>query len=245
MQEKTNDREQPNAQMLIADANISEQNEFEKIEKENNTEMQNGSLGKFKNTQSLLDAYNNLQAEFTRKCQKLKEFEKSNEENHPESLQNENKQKMSPVNMENSVENNLPKIEQVVQFEQAQDTQREKENAGLTSGSESITNLNNQAKQNQFKQTGLGQMIASSQENSNQTIQSNEELLKNDEFIKNFIKTHSDIKEEILKSYLEEVQKTKSPKVILSSVGSGLPLIAPPKPTNLEEAKEIIKKMFD
>lgn len=34
------------------------------------------SIGKFKNAQALLDAYNSLQAEFTKKCQKLSELEK-------------------------------------------------------------------------------------------------------------------------------------------------------------------------
>ena len=34
------------------------------------------SLGKFKSPQALLDAYNSLQAEFTKKCQKLSEMEK-------------------------------------------------------------------------------------------------------------------------------------------------------------------------
>lgn len=35
-----------------------------------------GEFGKFKSPQALLQAYNSLQAEFTRKCQKLSEFEK-------------------------------------------------------------------------------------------------------------------------------------------------------------------------
>ena len=34
------------------------------------------NFGKFKNADALLEAYNKLQAEFTRKCQKLSEFEK-------------------------------------------------------------------------------------------------------------------------------------------------------------------------
>ena len=34
------------------------------------------SFGKFKNAQALLDAYNSLQTEFTKKCQKLSEMEK-------------------------------------------------------------------------------------------------------------------------------------------------------------------------
>ena len=36
----------------------------------------NEPIGKFKNAQALFDAYNNLQAEFTKKCQKLSELEK-------------------------------------------------------------------------------------------------------------------------------------------------------------------------
>ena len=45
------------------------------------TEMQMGSpLGKFKNSTKLLDAYNELQSEFTRKCQKLSDVEKKLQE---------------------------------------------------------------------------------------------------------------------------------------------------------------------
>ena len=50
----------------------------------NNTisETQEGSIyGKFKNANNLLEAYNNLQSEFTRKSQKLAEFQKEYEEN--------------------------------------------------------------------------------------------------------------------------------------------------------------------
>ncbi len=49
---------------------------------ERSLEVQEGSmLGKFKDAKSLLDAYNNLEAEFTRKSQKLAEFQKKVEEN--------------------------------------------------------------------------------------------------------------------------------------------------------------------
>lgn len=37
------------------------------------------SLGKFKDAQSLFDAYNSLQSEFTRRCQRVKELERENE----------------------------------------------------------------------------------------------------------------------------------------------------------------------
>ena len=39
---------------------------------------QNGELGKFKNSKALLDAYNNLQSEFTKKCQMLSQLQKAN-----------------------------------------------------------------------------------------------------------------------------------------------------------------------
>ncbi len=51
--------------------------ETEQIQNNFDSENQDGSIyGKFKDVKSLLDAYNNLEAEFTRKSQKLAEFQK-------------------------------------------------------------------------------------------------------------------------------------------------------------------------
>ena len=43
------------------------------------------SLGKFKDVSSLLKAYNNLQAEFTKRCQRIKELEGANKIDKAES----------------------------------------------------------------------------------------------------------------------------------------------------------------
>ena len=44
---------------------------------EHNSEAENGeTVGKFKNVEALLDAYNNLEKEFTKKCQRLSTLEK-------------------------------------------------------------------------------------------------------------------------------------------------------------------------
>ncbi len=43
--------------------------------KEQGDSKQEVSLGKFKDVQSLLSAYNSLQAEFTKRCQRIKELE--------------------------------------------------------------------------------------------------------------------------------------------------------------------------
>lgn len=59
---------------FISNEEISD---FEKIDTEN----QNGSMyGKFKDAKNLLDAYNSLQGEFTRKSQKLADLQKKYEE---------------------------------------------------------------------------------------------------------------------------------------------------------------------
>ena len=48
-------------------------------------ENQEGSIfGKFKDAKNLLEAYNNLQSEFTRKCQKLAEYEKNAQKENDE-----------------------------------------------------------------------------------------------------------------------------------------------------------------
>ena len=51
---------------------VAQATEVEKINGANKTEV---SLGKFKDVSALLDAYNSLQAEFTKRCQRIKELE--------------------------------------------------------------------------------------------------------------------------------------------------------------------------
>jgi hypothetical protein len=56
--------------------------ETESLGAQTSTENQEGSMfGKFKDAKTLLEAYNNLQSEFTRKSQKLAEFQKENTKN--------------------------------------------------------------------------------------------------------------------------------------------------------------------
>lgn len=47
----------------------------EAVERQTGEEEQSISLGKFKDVNALLNAYNSLQAEFTKRCQRLKELE--------------------------------------------------------------------------------------------------------------------------------------------------------------------------
>ncbi len=55
---------------------VSAQPQTEEVsEKEQGAESSAVSLGKFKDANALLTAYNNLQAEFTKRCQRVKELE--------------------------------------------------------------------------------------------------------------------------------------------------------------------------
>ena len=56
--------------------------ELNKNNELNSTIQEEGSMfGKFKDAKTLLDAYNSLQSEFTRKCQRLADFQKNQDEN--------------------------------------------------------------------------------------------------------------------------------------------------------------------
>ena len=56
--------------------------EIQNVQEKEISETQEGSiLGRFKDVKTLADAYTSLQAEFTRKCQKLADFQREKDEN--------------------------------------------------------------------------------------------------------------------------------------------------------------------
>lgn len=59
-------------EQTVTEAQVAEANEVKGAQKET------VSLGKFKNAEALLAAYNSLQAEFTKRCQRIKELEAVN-----------------------------------------------------------------------------------------------------------------------------------------------------------------------
>lgn len=145
MEEKEITMEQPTSAQ-VENPVENKVNENLDIEKIATSGAADGSIGKFKNTESLLNAYNSLQAEFTRKCQRLSELE---------------------------------------------------------SKAQSTTDN-----------------------------------------VEDYIKNNQNLVGKILKHYVAEIQNNPSPVSISDSAGSGIPLMAPPKPTTMEEAKEVVKNLF-
>ena len=62
----------------------SQQGEIEESKQEESKADKGETIGKFKNVEALLDAYNNLEKEFTKKSQRLAEFEKDKMEEEKE-----------------------------------------------------------------------------------------------------------------------------------------------------------------
>src|SRR5574344_1951656 len=72
-------REQPTSEILSSDQGVVEQ-QNDSIAQD--SQISSGSLqGKFKTVESMQKAYENLEKEFTKKCQRVKELEKAETEN--------------------------------------------------------------------------------------------------------------------------------------------------------------------
>ncbi len=73
--EETKKEEQPNAEQADV-LNLTEEKSADSCDGSSNIDTEEKPIGKFKSSEALLEAYNALQAEFTKKCQKLSELEK-------------------------------------------------------------------------------------------------------------------------------------------------------------------------
>ncbi len=180
-----------------------------------------GSLGKFKDTTSLLSAYNSLQAEFTKKCQKLSEITKQLNDN-----QTLNKEESMPVfadvNWQENVSNFLSK-----------NTEAQKYSGEIAN--EILMDKNLQSSPNALELAWARVM---------QKNYAEPEKLSNDQnFINEKILSRDDVKKQVLEEYFKNLQNVKTPPVITSdgSVAS----IVEKKPTTMQEAKLAVEKLFN
>lgn len=77
MENEMNIEEQPqDIKTLNEEDVLGSSEDLQSVEADKSEAERGVPIGKFKNVEDLFDAYNNLQSEFTRKCQKLAEIEK-------------------------------------------------------------------------------------------------------------------------------------------------------------------------
>lgn len=210
--EENKNWEQPNENSATAEQSAQEDSRAEKI--------QEGSLGKFKDTQSLLDAYNNLQAEFTRKCQMVSKLQKE---------ETDNAQKQSaPVYMEEDWN------EKVYRF--LEENQQAKPYAKEIS--QMILADQNLAK-NQDALSVAWSKIAL------QNFKTPEMALEDDDFVNNVVLKSDKVKQAFVKSLTQQISTNSPPNVINSASGGSYGFVKERVPNDLSEAKEMAKRFFD
>ena len=181
----------------------------------------NGSLGKFKDAESLLEAYNNLQAEFTKKCQKLSEVSKS-----LENLEAEKQSQQMPVfngeGWEESVADFLEKNSEAKKY----------------SGEIAQEILNDASLQTSPNALELAWARVMKKEYALP-----ENLAKDQNFINEQILSQDQIKKQVLDEYFKNLQNVKTPPVIARN--GVVASITQKEPSNLKEAKQMVEKLFN
>ena len=183
----------------------------------------NGSQSKFKDVKSLEQAYLNLQSEFTRKCQRLSELEKSSGDNLLESK---------------NLENNKPFYETESRQESVNNFLKQNPNANEFA-SEIVNEI---LKDKDLANNPNSLSIAYNKILASKYIPK-QNLLEDEDFINNYILTNEKINEKIISNYIKKLNNN-IPKVIASSHLSSVGLTPNKKPTTLEEARVLANNMF-
>lgn len=182
------------------------------------SEVEGSPIGKFKNAGSLLSAYNELEKEFTKKCQKLSELEKQNADNVD----------TTPVYMLENWRNEIKEF--LTSHNEAQKYSKEiakelMQNKELASSKNAL-------------ELAYAKVLA-------KNFKSEDTLLEDDSFIENKILKNDKIKSRIINEYLNEISKKKSPPVVLNNKGSSLGFSVSETPKTFDEAIKIVEKMFN
>ncbi len=198
--------------------------------KENETEVDEinsllGSTGKFKSQKELLKAYQNLEAEFTRKSQKLKELEKTLSE--------------KTVNDEVEKNNETPKY---LNDDWAQSVGKFlEENPSAKSFASEICELvinDNQVASSACPLETAWQIVAS------KNFIDKKALTCDNEFINDYVLNNKELLNKVVKHYIENNLASKAP-VLISNVGASEFSVAKKfKPKSFEDAKFEAEKLF-
>ncbi len=184
---------------------------------------QNSDLGKFKSVEALMDAYNSLQAEFTKKCQALSELKKEKTEDEVEEASPAQEIKKDE---EKSFET----------FNEESFTQFLEENSEAQEYAEEIKQKFSSATQTQSPyEVAWAKVLLNSFKEKDE---------KSNQIINQYVLSNENVKNKIIENYLQELSQAKSPMVISSQSGERVSGIIPDAPKTLKEAKNLVNKMF-
>ena len=228
-------------------------------------------FGKFKDSTSLLSAYNSLQAEFTRKSQRLAELEKSfalsqkNTALQPETDASENKAEIneSEINFKSQNTNALnganvnasEKTQSEAQEAQTRDPipQYKKANWREKVAAFIAKNPEAKAQAKAMAEVLISDKNLASLDNclelafrlSDSKTRKKPEFLANDEgFLKEYIVNNPRAQELIIGNYINSLKAVKTPPVVTTGKTSTIPVSPPKKLNSMEEAREMVQKFF-
>ncbi len=201
---------------------------------------QHDDLGKFKSVQALMDAYNNLQAEFTKKCQKLSELQKDKvEEDVNESIDNikandDNSMKNAEINAEN-IEKSLINDINEENFD---------EHLNLF--------LENNSEASNYVEEIKNRFSASDKKSSPIEVAWAEVLLSHlkegekvsDPIINQYVLSDENVRNKVIEDYLTSLNNSKPPLIMSSKSGERLSGVMTDSPKTLADAKRLVNKMF-
>ena len=180
-------------------------------------------LGKFKDANKLYDAYNELQSEFTRKCQKLSDAEKK--------LQ------------ELEVVNNTGKEDNLANGEFAWNKNIKEFLQSHKNANEFVEDITKELVENdELRNSEKGLELAYAKVLEDKYIPHNK-LAEDEVFLKNYILNNKEIKQKIIDEYVSSLQNTQSP-ITLGNYGYNRGVATSKSIGSLEEAKKYVENMF-
>lgn len=222
--ENLNNLEQPEMQTVNnIDANEQIINEEKAVF---DSSLQNGSnFGKFKDATSLLEAYNNLEKEFTKKSQKLSEVLKQSSENI--SQQNSTIEEKNPIFKNSNWQSEVSKF-----FEKNPEAkQYAKEISTTLLSDKDLSKHQNGLEYAYYIAKAKNQVDPASLINDPKYI---EEVINND-----------NIKQKIISNYLQSINNTKTNIKFISGEANKISSISQDnKPKSIKEASNILKKLL-
>ncbi len=176
------------------------------------------NYGKFSNVKSLVDAYNSLQSEFTRRCQKVKELQRELE------ISRQGKQSYLDLQTDDIEREKRQICEIIPQSKNVIDSLVE------------IADANGDDKNGRLYRA-YAELLIKQKDESDKINNSYDHLIKK-------IEETPALKEEIIRNYLKDINGSE-PIVHLTS-GNGTAFLTPPsKPKTLSEAGEIAREILE
>ena len=174
-------------------------------------------LGKFKDAISLLNAYNSLQSEFTKKCQKLSELEKSSSDN----VESDS----TPCYLKEDWHSTLTEF------------------LNTHKSAKMFTKqIAEELSQDKVLACSKNPLQIAYARVLDKHYKSDEELVNDDKFLTSYLSNNPQLVTQIIQRYLGDLPK--APKVISSSKGSSASLSPAITPTNLSEARDLVQLLF-